>query len=107
MDAKRGWASRMSATTRALSHRGAQGWRKRCCASGTRNAMRKSATVPISTRYGPALVGWAKHVHLELHMCTAWYSASSTGRRQPWWKMMNALRGQAETWAVGAVDGLD
>ena len=27
MDAKRGWASRLSATTPALSHRGAQGWR--------------------------------------------------------------------------------
>ena len=39
-------------------------------------------------------------------LCTCAPHATQ-GRRRPWCKMMNALRGRADTWTEGPVDGLD
>ena len=93
--------------TMQQADRGAPGWRKWCCATSKCFPMRSSATVPISTRCGLALVSSAKHVHLILHMCTAQYSTTSTAVVQGWCKMIISLRSQAETRTVGPVDGLD
>ena len=44
--------------------------------------MRKSATVPFSTWYGPALVSLARHVQLVLHKCTTRYTGvNDTGEQ--------------------------
>ena len=46
------------------------GWHKWCCATGRCFPLRKSATGPFSTWYGPAPVSLAKHVQHVLEECT-------------------------------------